>query len=68
MVVWTEETVAKPLEEKLSDVGIKAILIEIEKTSNDALQAIVKIEPIDKKKIEEAMFPLRVSGWKLEIL
>ena len=67
-VAWTEKTVAKPLEEKLSDVGIKAILIEIEKTSNDALQAIVKIEPIDKKKIEEAMFPLRVSGLKLVIV
>ena len=58
----------KLLEEKLSDVGIKSIEIKVEKTCNNALQAIVKIELVDKKKIEEAIFPMRVGGWKLEIV
>jgi hypothetical protein len=58
-IPFDEET----LEKKLDGVGIKAIQIETKKS-----KALVKIDPTSKEKIYEAMFPLRVSGLKMDFI
>ena len=59
---FDEET----LEEKLEHVGIKPLLIKVMTNEKGEAKALVKIEPARKEKIEKAMFPLRVHGWKME--
>ena len=55
------------LEEKLLSLGIKPLKIEAVENESGKTNALVRIEPERKYKIEEAMFPLRVHGWKLEL-
>ena len=50
---WDEENVARQLEDKLGSVGMKTIQIETKKTAYKTTEALTKIEPLQKKKIDQ---------------
>ena len=48
-------------------LGIKPLKIEAMENESGKRKALVRIVPERKNKIEEAMFPLRVHGWKMKV-
>ena len=56
------------LEDKLQAVGIKAKEIRTMNEDCGDWKAFIQIEPSRKEKMTEAMFPLMVSGMKMEFL
>ena len=55
-------------EETLDGAGIKAFHIETKKDDGREPKAFVKMKPTSKEKINEAIFPLRLSGLKMELI
>ena len=56
----------KTIVEKLKSVDIKAVKIQ-NKDEDGQFRALVTIESVKKEKINEATFPLMVTGLRIEI-
>ena len=56
----------KVIEKKLLSVGIEAEKIESVKVEQGKSKVVVKIKPIDKKKVDAAEYPLCVVGWHID--
>ena len=56
------------MKEKLLSVGIGAERIESVRLDHGKSKVLVKIKPIDKKKVEASEYPLSVLGWSINCL
>ena len=61
-----ENTAKEEIKKRLSSFGIEVHKVESFVMDEGIVKANVKVKPVEKTKLEEAMFPLLVSGWKIE--
>ena len=67
-VVWNEDTFKELLKKKLESICIITTRIEIRRSDDKTFKAFVKIEAAKTEKVDQAMFHLKVIGWKMEIM
>jgi hypothetical protein len=58
----------KVVEEKLISVGIKVKKIESVEVEQGKSKVMVKVKPIDKKKVKAVEYPLSVAGWSIHCM
>ena len=61
-----KDDTGKVMEEKLLSVGIEIEKIESVQIEEGRSKMVVKIKPIDKKKVNAATYPLCVLGWSIQ--
>ena len=61
-----ENTAKEEIKKRLSSFGIEVHKVESFVMDEGIVKANVKVKPVEKTKLEEVMFPLLVSGWKIE--